>query len=394
MDKTRNRMAAVLCPVRLVAVLMVLASPRVMGSEPSVTQAQAAQWEYSAITSLRDRHADDDVSAQLEELHKAAEAGRVVAQFTIGRYYYEGKWVPKDQDRGLDLIRTAARRGLAPAQGYLGWLYFTGTKDVSDAKEAERWLILAAKQGDAHATSMLAHLYMTRPPGEKSPDLVARLFERSAELTENGARGMLAWTLLYGPKEKRDPALAEYLLLKAAQARDANAAFRLGSEYLSGAALKRDLAQGAHWITEASKQRHTHASLRLCDLTARGIGVPKDAEYAQHLLKTALGSASIAEKNDFAWQLTVDPHADLRNPELALQILEPALAAIDAPRAGHVDTLAAAYAATGKFEQAVETQRRAIELAGKQPGHAEVLQELQARLDLYKAGKPFHEVLP
>ena len=387
-------MAAVLGPVRLVALLMVLACPRVMGSEPLATQAQAIQGEYSAITSLRNRHADDDVSSQLDELHKAAEAGRVVAQFTIGRYYYEGKWVPKDQDRGLDLIRTAARRGLAPAQGYLGWLHFAGINGVSDAKEAERWLIAAAKQGDAHATSTLAHLYMTRPPGEKSPDLVARLFERSAELTENGARVMVAWTLLYGPKEKQDRPIAEYFLLKAAQARDANAAFRLGSEYLSGAALKRDVKQGAYWITEASKQKHTHATLRLCDLTARGIGIPKDAEYAKHLLKTALTNASIEDKNNFAWQLTVDPHADLRNPELALEILEPALAAIDLPRAGHVDTLAAAYAATGKFEQAVETQRRAIDLAGKQPGYAEARQELQARLDLYKAGKAFYEVLP
>src|SRR5262249_11782029 len=51
---------------------------------------------------------------------------------------------------------------------------------------------------------------------------------------------------------------------------------------------------------------------------------------------------------------------------------------------GHLDTLAAAHAACGEFEEAARLQRRALELAAEAERP-----EFAARLALYEAGRPY-----
>ena len=49
--------------------------------------------------------------------------------------------------------------------------------------------------------------------------------------------------------------------------------------------------------------------------------------------------------------------------------------------------MAAAYAEAGQFDEAIKSQKKAIELLG--PKADEQRKAMQARLRLYKAGKPF-----
>ena len=57
--------------------------------------------------------------------------------------------------------------------------------------------------------------------------------------------------------------------------------------------------------------------------------------------------------------------------------------------AGYRDTLAAAYAENGQFENAVEEQRRAIQLLGIAANS-----DFEDRLNLYLTGQPYHEEPP
>ena len=58
--------------------------------------------------------------------------------------------------------------------------------------------------------------------------------------------------------------------------------------------------------------------------------------------------------------------------------------------AQYLDTLAAAYAATGRFNDAVATAQKAIDLA-RSAGQLQVAAQIEPRLELYRAGRPYHQ---
>ncbi len=94
--------------------------------------------------------------------------------------------------------------------------------------------------------------------------------------------------------------------------------------------------------------------------------------------------------NNLAWLLATCPDATFRDGPEAVRLARRACELTRFRRPILVGTLAAAYAAAGRFDDARETARNAIQLAeasGQQP-LAERNREL---LKLYKAGKPFRE---
>jgi spermidine synthase len=58
--------------------------------------------------------------------------------------------------------------------------------------------------------------------------------------------------------------------------------------------------------------------------------------------------------------------------------------------AAYFDTLAAAYAATGRFNDAITTAQKAIELA-KAAGQSQLVEEAELHLKLYRSGQPYHQ---
>ena len=94
--------------------------------------------------------------------------------------------------------------------------------------------------------------------------------------------------------------------------------------------------------------------------------------------------------NAAAWILATHRETSLRDPREAMRL---ARAAADIT--GHtdpevLDTLAAAYAAAGRFGDAVETARRAAELVSKRD--AQLAARIRSRLQLYLQQKPFVEL--
>ncbi len=61
------------------------------------------------------------------------------------------------------------------------------------------------------------------------------------------------------------------------------------------------------------------------------------------------------------------------------------------PKAHVLDTLAAAYAEVGKFEDAITTQEKAIELLKKEGKPTPLIDRCIERLKSYKAHKPWRE---
>jgi tetratricopeptide (TPR) repeat protein len=82
------------------------------------------------------------------------------------------------------------------------------------------------------------------------------------------------------------------------------------------------------------------------------------------------------------WATT--PRPELRDPARAIEFARRACELTQWQIAGFLDTLAVAHAAAGQFAEAIEQQRRALDLASE-----EEKAEYQARLALYEAGKSF-----
>jgi protein O-mannosyl-transferase len=91
-----------------------------------------------------------------------------------------------------------------------------------------------------------------------------------------------------------------------------------------------------------------------------------------------------------AWILATDRNANSRNAGEAVQLAERLCASTEYQQAGALDVLAAAYAKAGRFSDAIRVAQKAIELAGA-AGQQELAQQIQKRLNLYQAGRPFRE---
>ena len=92
-------------------------------------------------------------------------------------------------------------------------------------------------------------------------------------------------------------------------------------------------------------------------------------------------------QDKLAWMLATCPDASVRNGAEAVAIARQLVQARRAPDPLLLTTLAAAYAETGQFPQAVATAERALALA-KSAGQTILALEVQSQLDLYRTGRP------
>ncbi|HOW97265.1 MAG TPA: tetratricopeptide repeat protein [Kiritimatiellia bacterium] len=93
--------------------------------------------------------------------------------------------------------------------------------------------------------------------------------------------------------------------------------------------------------------------------------------------------------NQRAWMLAVAPEPSDRRPEEAIRLAAEACRLIGRDHPPFLDTQAAALAAAGRFEEAAQTARRALELGAGSP--EEFQREVQERLALYQAGRAYVE---
>ncbi len=122
-----------------------------------------------------------------------------------------------------------------------------------------------------------------------------------------------------------------------------------------------------------------------CALQAQGHLAAARAEYDEGMRLDPTWAAVI---DDSAWQMVTRGPTDRHLMLEALTQATEACQATEYRRADFLDTLAAAYAATDRFEEAEQTARRALELAtaADQP---ELARRIEERLRLYERRKPF-----
>jgi tetratricopeptide (TPR) repeat protein len=111
---------------------------------------------------------------------------------------------------------------------------------------------------------------------------------------------------------------------------------------------------------------------------------------AQYQRALAIKPDYVEAQNTMAWVLATCPQTSLRDGSKAVGLAERANQLVGGKDPVILSTLAAAYAETGRFPEAVETAQRAMQLAEMQ-SDTTLAGALQSQLKLYQAGIPFRD---
>ena len=176
-----------------------------------------------------------------------------------------------------------------------------------------------------------------------------------------------------------------------------NALFPLRPQYLDArlnlGSLLLQRGRTAEAITNLETARRlqpndatTHVTLALA-LMKNGQASKAAAEFNRAL---QLAPDKVNALNSFAWLLATAADDSVRDGERAVQLAERANALAGNNDPAILHTLAAAYAEARRFEEALQTARRAMKLASRADNNA-VYNAIRDELPLYELGLPYHE---
>jgi tetratricopeptide (TPR) repeat protein len=99
---------------------------------------------------------------------------------------------------------------------------------------------------------------------------------------------------------------------------------------------------------------------------------------------------NILISNSAAWLLATTDDTSIEDANRAIVLSERACELTGYKDPSILDTLAAAYAASGKFEDAISTANKAVDSA-KATGHKDLANDIQERIKLYQARQRYHQ---
>ncbi|MDH3644102.1 MAG: hypothetical protein OES38_18500 [Gammaproteobacteria bacterium] len=143
-------------------------------------------------------------------------------------------------------------------------------------------------------------------------------------------------------------------------------------------------------LAQAAEQDHAGANDLLGEYYLAGEAVPQNMETAIRYFERALAAGSVQARNNLAWILATSTAGEFRDGARAVALIRPV--ALLYGNWQYLDTLAAAHAEAGDFDQAVAAQQRAIEdAAGSDAVDDATAAQLQQRLRAFQQQQPARE---
>jgi TPR repeat protein len=227
-----------------------------------------------------------------------AEKGDVNAQLELGRRYWLGDGIPRNQTEAAFWYRKAAEQGDAAAQYQLGWRFEKGEGVAKDEAEATAWYLRAASQGHSSAKAEVAKRFGNES-GRVATTELHRWLLKAATLGIATAQFRLAMMYLAGDGVEKDLGVAEEWFRKAAAetrtaagAGDAEAQRSIAWMLAEGHGLEKNLPEAVVWYRKASEQGDSESQITLARMYESGNGVAPDPVEAFHWYNEAYDRVS------------------------------------------------------------------------------------------------------
>ena len=337
----------------------------------------------------------------------------------LGRLYVEGIGVERDLDKAFTLLQKGARGGNDAARLYVGYALLTGTGTPADVTKARYWLQEAADAGHVDALVQLGRSY--RAPYADPPDVQKALEIYQSAADRGSLDALVALGYIYLGSEAGVPdksrateyfrqaadrnapaaqvalgyldvsdkryASAKQWFQRAVDAKYPAAYAGLGNLYQFGLGVAADRSRAIALYTDGADLGDVRAQLLLADIELKPPVTEAKAAAALRWLRAAAAQNHPQGLNGVAWLLATSKYDRLRDGANA--VIEARKATEISPSATTLDTLAAAYAEIGDFDNAIETQRRAI--AAMKPKDKDIRGELDKHLASYLNHQPWRE---
>ncbi len=259
---------------------------------------------------------------------------------------------------------------------------------------AEYWLLPAASEGDVDATFFLTSLWSRGYEGMSgTPERAVEILKALAGTEDEGAkaRRRLASLAISGTGMPKSPDQARAWLLQDAEAGDAQSQANLGRALLAGDLGAVDESGGRKWMERAIAAGSADALRSYGSWLYYNGKNDEDRRRGATLSRQAADKDDSAAINNTAWVLCVSTVPGVRDPAAGMTYAKK-LEATLATDPAELDTVAACEAAVGNYARAVELQQQVVAEVEKMPeSDRDSLDEMQSRLALYRAGKPYFE---
>lgn len=214
---------------------------------------------------------------------QAARAGNAYAKANLAWFEIEGAGGASDPEKGLSMLHEAASDGNMLAQYSLGLIYREGRAgEAADGHKAVSWLTKAADQGHAIAMYDLAIMLREGEGVAAEPVRALQWLEKAAAIGDADSMAALGYAFEQGLGTPVDFTAAAGWYQRAAELSQIDAMTNLGRLYEAGEGVPADDKRAFMLYLAAAEAGHSVAMANLANFYEFGRGTepnPKEAGY-------------------------------------------------------------------------------------------------------------------
>lgn len=252
-----------------------------------------------------------------------------------------------------------------------------------DFPAAVEWYQRASRKGYPASMVNLANLLRGGTGVDKDPKSALELYKHAVDAGYRAAAVPLGAMLLSGEAGISDTDHAMSLFIDGIAAGDVAGHFYVGLMYEHGMGVSQDYNIAHDHYRLAANKGHGPSQGALGYLYRRGAGIEKNFDEAVKWYRVAAEQGNSVAANRLAWLLATCPTASVCNGKVALAFAR--LAVSEERSTTNLDSLAAAYARLGRFDEALAVIN---EILGRDALTVPERQKFETRVDRYSNGIP------